>query len=87
MIFWILGFGDFGIWGSGTRLWRPKEPGGGAHPSRNPGPGGIFKGIFKGKAKETARGHRAAGRRVEPTQLGHPGLPGRHCFGKQLEPL
>ena len=30
MIFWILGFGDFGIWGSGTRLRRPKEPGGGA---------------------------------------------------------
>ena len=26
MIFWILGFGDFGIWGSGTRLWRPGEP-------------------------------------------------------------
>ena len=36
MIFWILGFGDFGIWGSGTRLWRPGEPRGAASPG-NPG--------------------------------------------------
>ena len=29
---------DFSLWGWGTRLWRPKEPGGGGSP-RNPGRG------------------------------------------------
>ena len=59
-----------------------RNPGGDGSP-RNQGPGGIFK----GKAKETARGHRGTWPARGPEAAWAARASGRHCFGKQLEPL